>query len=287
MSTAVMSTAAATMHPLSAATARDIQSPPAMAMDDATVAHFHTQGFAVLPALFSAVEISAVNAALSRIARECGPDGRHPSGGIGVQFERGAAGGIADADARELMVRKFFDMGQSDAFFWDHLRDARIVAVLDRLLGPGARLLQCQALVKPPGIGSPKDWHQDLPYFAIAPLTHCLGVWIACDDTDMGNGCMQVMPRSHRGGVQPHVNGPTGWRLPPERIAERQDDCLALPMAAGSALVFDAGLWHFSDANRSARRRRAVQYHYVSKDTRFTDGRELWDLDRATPPRLR
>jgi phytanoyl-CoA hydroxylase len=251
-------------------------------LDEATAAHFHTQGFAVLPALFSASEIAAVNDGLARIARECGADGRHPSGGIGVQFERGAGADLVDAGARELLVRKFFDMGQSDRFFWDHLRDPRIIGVLDDLVGPGARLLQCMALVKPPGIGSPKDWHQDLPYFALDPM-RAIGVWIACDDTDLGNGCMQVIPRSHRAGPVAHVDGPTGWRLAPERIA--QDEVLALPMAAGSALVFDAGLWHFTDANRSARRRRAVQYHYVAAGTRCTDGRELWDLDRATPPR--
>lgn len=250
----------------------------------AAVAHFHTQGFLVIPNLFGAGETAAVAAALSRLARSCGADGCHPLPGVGLQFEGGAGAGLADPAARELLVRKFFDMGQADPFFWDHLRDARIIAVLDALLGPGARLLQCMALVKPPGIGAAKDWHQDLPYFPLSPGGRCLGLWLALDDADLANGCMQVIPRSQRGGLQPHVDGPTGWRLPDDAVAARVDEAISLPMAAGSALLFDAALWHFTDHNHSPRRRRAVQYHYVSAGTR-APGRELWDLDRPRPPR--
>jgi phytanoyl-CoA hydroxylase len=260
------------------------------ALDAPQLHAFAADGYLVIPDLIGASEVEALNANLSRLVREADDRGRHPAPGVSVQFEKGAiAAGCSDAE-RELAVRKFFQFGPADPFFWASVRDARIRAILDDLLGPGARLLQSMALVKPPGIGSPKDWHQDIPYFPITPAEGCLGVWIATDDATLENGCLQVVPGSHRLGPVPHVDGPTGWRLPDERVAAFAERVRPVPVRAGSAVVFAASLFHFSDHNRSSRRRRAVQYHYVAATVRGTGaagtGPELSDLDSPVPPRL-
>jgi phytanoyl-CoA hydroxylase len=247
---------------------------------------FADDGYIVVPDLLGADEVAAHNANLSRLVRESDDQGRHPAPGVSVQFERGFAAAGRSADERELAVRKFFQFGPADPFFWASVRDRRIRDLLDGLLGPGARLLQSMAMVKPPGIGSPKEWHQDIPYFPIGSAADCLGVWIATDDATLENGCIQVVPGSHREGPVPHVEGPTGWRLSDERVAGFADRVRPVPVRAGSALVFSSALFHFSDHNRSPLRRRALQYHYVSAAAQAKKEIELADLDSPAPPRL-
>jgi len=259
--------------------------PDVQSLDPALIPLYHSEGYLVIRNVFTAIEISATNARLSQIAQECDEHGRHPLPGIALEFESGIEPGHVCGIDKESTIRKYHDLGQADPFFWNQLRDARLMRILDELIGPGARLLQCMALVKPPAIGGPKDWHQDIPYFPLTPQS-AIGAWIACDDADRENGCMQVIPGTHLSGMQEHEQGPTGWRLPERLIALHARDVIAVPMTAGSVLFFDSALWHFSACNTSPRRRRAIQYHYVGRGTRIAQERTLWNLDSPWPPRL-
>ena len=250
---------------------------------------FANEGYIVIPNLLSRNEVAEHNTNLNRLLLESDEQGRHPAPGVSVQFEPGFVGKGRTAAERELAVRKYFQFGQADAFFWNSVRNPRIVAILTDLIGSGAKMLQSMALVKPPEIGSPKDWHQDVPYFPITPVDACIGVWIATDDATLENGCLQVVPGSHRAGPVKHVNGPTGWKLPDDQVATFQSQVRPIPVPAGSGLVFSACLFHFSDHNRSAKRRRALQYHYVSAATHWTDPANrgpIDDLAQDVPPRL-
>ncbi len=74
------------------------------------------------------------------------------------------------------------------------IRAPRLIAILDQLIGPGARMIQDMALMKPPHRGAEKPWHQDNAYFDWTPLDGVLGVWIALDPATVENGCMQIAP---------------------------------------------------------------------------------------------
>jgi phytanoyl-CoA hydroxylase len=245
---------------------------------------FHEDGFLVLPGLFRRNEINTYCAELSRLAGLARDDGSLPVPGASVLFEPGFDPHGRDALGRELGVRKFFQFAQGDSGFWATARDPRLVAILDALLGPGARLLQSMALVKPPGIGSPKDWHQDLPYFLLDPPDSCVGIWVALDPATRDNGCMEMVPGSHRQGVVEHVQGPTGWRLPDTAAARAQAAAVALPVDPGSAIVFHAGVLHFTGPNRTATRRRAFQYHYVPATTKVGPPAVAHPLIGVRPP---
>lgn len=255
-------------------------------------ARLSTQGFAVLPGLLGAGEVEACNHRLAGYAVRAGD---HAPGsdrsvaipgvpGASLQYEPGFDPAGKDDLARELGVRKFFQFAQGDAFFWDLIRDQRIRGPVEAVIGAGAQLLQSLALVKPPEIGIPKAWHQDTPYFPIAPVTETVGLWIALDRATLENGCMQVVPGSHRQGPVPHIQGETGWRLDDAASARAQAAAVAVPVEPGSALLFDANLLHFTDANRSRQRRRAVQFHFSSAGTTARGALRLEALDRAVPP---
>lgn len=253
-------------------------------------------GFAVLPGLLTTAEVEACRARLASYAvRAGGQPLRHEGKGLrsvpipgvpggSLQYEPGFDPAGKDDRARELGVRKFFQFAQGDQFFWDLLRDQRILGAVTAVLGNGPQLLQSLALVKPPEIGIPKAWHQDTPYFPITPTTETVGIWIALDRATLENGCMQVVPGSQRQGIIPHVQGTTGWMLDEAASARAQAAAVALPMEAGSALLFDANLLHFTDANRSQHRRRAVQFHFSSANTRASGSLRLEPLATTIAP---
>lgn len=46
--------------------------------------------------------------------------------------------------------------------------------------------------------GSEQALHRDTPYFTTKPAGRYLGVWLALDDVDDGNGPLRVVPESHK-----------------------------------------------------------------------------------------
>ncbi len=244
---------------------------------------FRRDGYLIINGLLTDQQVMEARGNLSRLVAQADELGAHPSG-YHLDREPGTA---ADAD-RELGIRKFRDLGQADQFFWDVVRTPAVVERVAALHGTGCRVIQTMALVKPPEIGSAKDWHQDIPYFPLSETHTCVGVWIALDDATLDNGCMQVIPGSHHLGPVAHVQGPTGWRLEPALCAHLAPAVHALPMRAGAALFFDGRLLHFTDCNRSQRRRRALQNHYVGPTCGFAAGRTggMWELNSPVPPFL-
>lgn len=126
-------------------------------------------------------------------------------------------------------------------------------------MGGPARLFQDMALVKPP-LGREKPWHQDHAYFNFPLATPIVGVWIPLHSVDPTNGCMHVLPGSHRRGPQLHFMR-RDWQICDTDIAGQPQHFL--PMNPGDLLLFDAKLAHGTPTNVTQEIRWAVQFHYV------------------------
>lgn len=96
-------------------------------------------------------------------------------------------------------------------------------------------------------------WHQDngvvLP---VADETDMLTVWFPLWDASVENGCLQIVPRSHREGLQVHCpNGMKGFGLSvPDEIFAR-DEALPMPMKRGDVLFLTKHTLHGSLSNNS------------------------------------
>jgi phytanoyl-CoA hydroxylase len=232
----------------------------------ADVAGYLEQGYLALEGVLDPSEIAACGAALDELAR-----GR--PAGVGVQEEPYYQGGGVEArvDDPALRVRKLWRFAEADARLAAALRAPRLVAVLDRLVGPGARLIQDMALMKPPYRGAEKPWHQDNAYFDWTPLDGVIGVWIALDAATVENGCMQIVPGSHLAGPAPHYHV-RDCQLTDQ--ASRTGQAEVVPLRPGGALFFSALLHHGTPPNRSPDRRRALQFHYAAARCRRMTFRE-------------
>lgn len=139
---------------------------------------------------------------------------------------------------------------------------ARLRTVLDALMGQGRVLLQEMALVKPPKVSGEKPRHQDAAYVRGCDLNLMFGVWIALDPATRENSCMEVIPGSHLGGPAPYVPAEdiNLYTVRPDLLRLRER--VGLAMNPGDVLIFHSLIHHYTAANRSNQRRRALQFHY-------------------------
>ena len=241
-------------------------------LEAADLARFRDEGYLAMEGLLTPDEVSACAEALDDLAR------RRPDG-IGVQdepyFQKDADG--AKAIEAPLRVRKLWKFAGVSPTLGAMIRAPRLTAILDQLIGPGARMIQDMALMKPPHRGAEKPWHQDNAYFDWTPLDGVLGVWIALDAATVENGCMQIAPGSHRAGPAPHYHV-RDCQLVDQ--AGRAAQAEVVPLRPGGALFFSALLHHGTPPNRSPDRRRALQFHYAAaRCTRMTFREHMTHFD--------
>ena len=196
-------------------------------------------------------------------------------------------GALAPYEARRPMGRNAFEglrsqrvyslAGKGEPF----LRLAEhpdVIALLDRTLLPNYLLSTGQSIRLHPGEAA-QAWHtDDAFYHAPRPRPQPLGVSViwAIEDFTADNGATEVIPGSHRWGR--------------ERRGAREREAVRAVMPAGSALVFDAALWHRGGSNRSPGTRLAISPQYCQPYLRPQESQLLIvppDAARACTPRMR
>ncbi|HEY8122210.1 MAG TPA: phytanoyl-CoA dioxygenase family protein [Myxococcota bacterium] len=155
------------------------------------------------------------------------------------------------------------------AHFDDALRawaaDARFVEPIKDVVGCDAVELFTEKLnVKRAHTGGPIVLHQDYPYWTENSdgAGEIATAIVFLDDATRENGCLEVAPGSHRGGVRERraVDGFGALEMDTQRFDESQLRALELP--AGSVAFFGSLLVHRSLPNRSDADRRALLYSY-------------------------
>jgi phytanoyl-CoA hydroxylase len=225
------------------------------AVDDEQIALFHKYGYLVIHDAFSSAEVSGALAGMLDLIGGAYPAYR------GIQYEKNARDLVATlpGDQRQDSVRKLWKMVEYEARIAALALHPQLTALVTRLIGDSPELFQDQALLKPPLIGREKPWHQDNAYFNLAPETTVVGVWIALDEATPENGCMFVIPGSHRAGPVVHFKR-RDWQICDTDVAA--DAAWTVPLKPGGCLLFHGLLHHGTPPSRSPQRRRALQFHY-------------------------
>ena len=148
---------------------------------------------------------------------------------------------------------------------------ARRDDVLDRvteLVGPRLDCFLSQFIFKNPGAwGQP--WHQDSWYFPFEPPRPITGVWLAVTQATLENGCLHVLPGSHREPVHEHEpdRRPGANYGYVEIVDHDMTGSVPVLMDPGDLLLFDSHLMHRSTDNESDGVRAAMVYHYCATGT--------------------
>jgi phytanoyl-CoA hydroxylase len=167
----------------------------------------------------------------------------------------------------EELVSKIFRLHR-DTVFADFAHSRTVTDMLVDLIGPSLDCFLSQFIFKNPGAwGQP--WHQDSFYFPFDPRRPIVGVWLACTEATLANGCLHVVPGSHRGPVREHVadRRPGANYGYVEIVDHDMSASEPVLMGPGDLLLFDSHLMHRSTDNESAGRRAAMVFHYAASGT--------------------
>ena len=152
-------------------------------------------------------------------------------------------------------------------------RDPRLTDPLVGLLGPDIFGINTLFIWKAPEIGIGFPWHQDMYYFRQRFKTETtVGTWTSIDRADRENGCLYVIPGSHKEEIYEH-DDLEGLQQSEFKLARgvRNEEGVALEVDPGSVIWFHSHLLHKSTDNNSHRFRRSYVAHYLGAQAELSN----------------
>ncbi len=145
------------------------------------------------------------------------------------------------------------------------------LAVASQLIGgPAHRYLPFTAVKAARG-GGKFDFHQDNNYTQHEPAEGSINIWVALVDMTPENGCLMVIPGSHRQGQRASRQSDDGDVH--QQIDVKPEDCLPIRMHAGDAVAFTRWTIHGSGANQTDLPRLAYALQYHREDVKWLDAK--------------
>jgi len=176
----------------------------------------------------------------------------------------------------ELLITKIQDF-QDDPVLFEYCKHPALLDIVQSFTGPNIKSIHSMLIHKPPGVGESgrHPFHQDLYYFPMRPADQIVASWTAMERVDRQNGCLSVIPGSHKGQLMRHGYPQWGGMVNKayHGILDFQppDDRVHLIMEAGDTVFFHPLLIHGSGANRTQGFRKAISCHYASADCHWID----------------
>ncbi len=170
------------------------------------------------------------------------------------------------AKARESRFRKLSNYCYRAPLIWLNVHGGPAIARIARyFLGDDLVLKFNSCFLKPARTGSATPWHQDNGLWRDDD-TQAFNFWMALDPATRANGCLQMMPGSHKGEIIPHVLYPDSihGELPRHLIRGIQDHVHHIEVEPGDIVCWHSSMWHYSPPNPSERGRIAIAGVYSS-----------------------
>jgi ectoine hydroxylase-related dioxygenase (phytanoyl-CoA dioxygenase family) len=185
-------------------------------------------------------------------------------------------------DAHNRLVKRYPEFSDYcsallayDTWFLTVARRAEILDMVAQVIGEDIALWNSSFFAKPAKVGTKTPWHQDGEYWPIEPLATCT-VWIAIDASTPENGCLKVIPGSHRQQkLAPHSkNDADGLALNLElnQSEFNESDAVDIILEPGQISLHDVYLYHGSEANTSENSRRGMTLRYMPTTSVYKHG---------------
>jgi phytanoyl-CoA hydroxylase len=161
----------------------------------------------------------------------------------------------------------------TDDPFWLRLvGDDGLLDVAEQFIGPDIALFASHYIAKPPRDGQPVLWHQDGSFWPLEPM-EVVTLWLAADESTPENGCMRVIPGTHKMDLTEMQQNTgeanvLGAEIDPDLVDESQ--AVDLILEPGDVSIHHPNLIHGSEANRSSKWRRGLTIRYIPTSTRIT-----------------
>ena len=232
---------------------------PILAADQVRL--FVDEGFLLLPNLVTPDEVAELRADTVALAR-----GQYPCESL-----KPMPADLSDQEVTERLLC-IHQPHYVSPVIERYVRHERICAVLSQITAAhlphwdgSVKCMQSMLFVKPPGFQG-QAWHQDEIYIPTRDRS-LIGAWIALDDATVENGCLWVIPGSHRSGYlypqRPHGK-PDEFDVSAESYGFNESTAVPVEVPVGSVVFFNGYLLHRSLRNRSQIYRRVLVNHYCN-----------------------
>lgn len=254
---------------------------------------FEQQGYLVLSELFSHQQVNTLKAAALKIVDAFDPQSTRSVFSTETDSNTNRDDYFLDSDNK---IRCFFEedafsssgeLQQAKALSINKIGHAlhvlspefaafsqsSIIAQIAEDLGVVApEIRQSMYIFKQPKIGGVIRWHQDATYFFTSPQS-VVTFWFAIEDANLQNGCLQVDKQGADFVLKEQFKrykDDTTELVSLENVDwPTQDRALPLEVKAGSLVVFNGALPHFSEANLSNKSRHAFTLHITSAESQY------------------
>ena len=245
-----------------------------MQLADTHIQHYRDQGYLIPPYRLEPELLQSVQQALDQLIRD--NPGVRPEKLVSAHIEGRNDEGVKGS-------QRFLELAMHPP----------IIDLVEQLIGPDIILWGCHVFCKPPAEGYETPWHQDGHYWPIRPLATCT-VWVALEPSTRDNGCLRVIPGSHRNQqLHPHLHEGRQDLTLQQRMAEGCFDeatAVDLELEPGQMSMHDVYMIHGAEANRSPQRRTGVALRYMPGSSLFdrtlrpSDGKTGVPVSFATRP---
>ena len=232
-------------------------------------ATFEEQGYVVVPSFADGPTVGVLRAiAEEHLITELAP--------IEYEVDVQYPGAPVDDNAPGAnTARRLLQACSRHSAFRDWASSDSVKAVLSPLLGSDAlELSQCHhncVMTKQPGFSSATLWHQDNRYWSFDEQ-NLVSLWLALTDENRANGCLRVIPGSHRLTLDPGRFDATLF-LRPDLPENKQllEQSVLVTLRAGDALLFHSKLFHAAGRNRTEDTKLSLVFTYHAASNRPID----------------
>lgn len=225
-----------------------------MEVSQVQIESYQEQGFLVVEGLLSDEDVEAIRSDAIKLCR-----GEYKSENLQP---------VSNAESDTAALSRYLCIHQPhhvSPVMREYLAHPAVSRALARLVAPDVKCMQSMLFIKPPRFPG-QAWHQDEVYIPTRDRS-LTGAWYALDDATVENGCMWVLPGSHRNGyLYPQRLHGRPEEFDSARESYGFDDREEIPVAcrAGAVVFFNGYLLHRSRKNRSDRFRRVLVNHYMN-----------------------
>ncbi len=241
------------------------------------IEHYDREGYLVIETLLTEADMAPARAAMTEKVNQIADD----------LFRDGKIKNKLEHEPFPTRLARLFD-GLTDKDFLQYGRSWRdripgyfILMSNPKIVGAVESLIGSEIFANPVYNVRPKvpkvaagavPWHQDKSYWPDANSNPVITVWIPLVDATHENGCLHVIPRTQKKRVLDYhresLTGTSYLEVDEKylKTLTQNANIVALPVPAGSAILFNDRLVHSSTPNRSNHVRWSVDLRYQPTD---------------------
>ena len=228
---------------------------------------YNESGYLAVESVFTESEIDALRRVTDEFVEQSRSVNEHTDV-FDLDFDAGHS-------AETPKLRRIKDPHLHNPVYDATLRNSNLLDVLECVLGPDIRMHHTKLNMKAPGGGAQVEWHTDWAFY---PHTNddILEVGVPLDDMEIENGCLMVIPGSHKGPAYDHHEEGVFVGAVSENDFSLEE-AVPIRLKVGGVSLHHVRELHGSAPNVSDRPRRLLLMGYAAADAFPLNGYGDWE----------